>query len=71
MANADKPDMVMPGYIPSRKFVGTAASASTAAGYAAMLYEKKGIFHPMMPKAFSNYALSLWEKSNRLRKRIY
>lgn len=41
MTNADKPDMVMPGYIPSEKFVGTAASASIAAGYAALLYEKK------------------------------
>ncbi|NLM43633.1 MAG: S8 family serine peptidase [Clostridiales bacterium] len=46
MANADKPDMVMPGYIPSEKFVGTAASASTAAGYAAMLYEKKRDISP-------------------------
>jgi len=44
--NLDKPDIVMPGFIPSESFMGTAASASLAAGFAALVYEKKKDISP-------------------------
>lgn len=44
--NIDKPDLVMPGCIPSENLIGTSASASMVAGVAAMLYEKKPQLSP-------------------------
>lgn len=44
--STEKPDLVMPGHIPSEGFMGTAASASLAAGCAAMVYEKKKDISP-------------------------
>lgn len=44
--STEKPDLVMPGYVSSEGFLGTAASASLAAGCAAMVYEKKNNLSP-------------------------
>jgi len=44
--STEKPDLVMPGYVSSEGFMGTAASASLAAGCAAMVYEKKNDLSP-------------------------
>lgn len=44
--SSDKPDLVMPGFIPSEGLMGTSASASIAAGFAALLYEKKPEISP-------------------------
>ncbi|MDD2482074.1 MAG: S8 family serine peptidase [Lutispora sp.] len=44
--NAYKPDLVMPGHLASEGFMGTSASASLAAGLAALLYERKPDISP-------------------------
>lgn len=60
--NIDKPDLVMPGSIPSESFMGTAASASLAAGFAALVYEKKKDISPDDAKSLLKLcAISLGE----------
>lgn len=44
--NIDKPDLAMPGFVGSEGLLGTSASASLAAGFAALLYEKKPDISP-------------------------
>lgn len=44
--STEKPDLVMPGHVSSEGFMGTAASASLAAGFGAMIYEKKKDISP-------------------------